>query len=152
MGIDPRGELSYFIDDYEHDMTNNIYLYKSQLISYDDLPNKIKKDMDYVSQNINNYKYNGQNKKGSNGFLGIGKKPNYQWQKKNSKGEWVYVKEGDIDKRIRQALIQNFWSEKPDCNYVITPTNSTIANTFYLDKNGTTWSTSLSSAKCVPNK
>jgi hypothetical protein len=148
MGIDPEGLLSYFENGYEIDMTYGYYLNPNhQMISYDDIPKDIRKNYEYVKDNYMNYKYNGQLQKGNGGFLGLFAKTGYQWQKKNKNGDFEYVKESKVDKRIRQFLIDNFWSDNTDCSLVITPTESTLQIMFPVNKTGTI-SPDIKNAKC----
>jgi len=147
MEIDPEGLLSYFEDGYEIDMTNGYYFKDHQLIEWDKIPKKIWENYLYVKENYQNFKYNAQLKPGSSGFLGIGKRPCYQWQKKNKKGEFEYVNASKVDKRIRKFLIDNFWSNNTDCSLVITPTESTLQNMFPVNTTGTI-SPDIKHAKC----
>ena len=147
MEIDPEGLLSYFEDGYEIDMTNGYYFKDHQLIEWDKIPKKIWENYLYVKENYQNFKYNAQLKPGSSGFLGIGKRPCYQWQKKNKKGEFEYVNASKVDKRIRKFLIDNFWSNNTDCSLVIAPTESTLQNMFPVNTTGTI-SPDIKHAKC----
>ena len=99
----------------------NYYWYNNPQ-EYEVLPKKVRKEFDEVLSLSSQYRYHGQLKEGSKGFLGLFKSTPYNWQKKNKKGEWEYVYESSVDKRIVYLFKNAFQNGLLDCNYTVKPT------------------------------
>lgn len=136
MGIDPKGESPYtltyskktwflrdtytFAIDYSESEMGYFHYYKNgSEVDYWDVSSLTRNKMDYVAQNINNYRYSGD-------FI-----EKLQWQKKDENGNWVTVDVDDVDSAIQQMLKNNFNSDTPVCKFVADPSNYYDANVFH---------------------
>ncbi|MCR5644346.1 MAG: S-layer homology domain-containing protein [Prevotella sp.] len=148
MGIDPMGttyftfsitpwfnNYEYIFDYYNGVISNTSYKKNGNYITYEELPSKTRKKIDNITNNLVNYKYNGDLAKGR------------QWQKKNEKGVFVYVEEGNVPAEIQQILKSNYNSTNPDCSLVVEPSYENIPSNVMKDGLKTP-----NSYKCYPQQ